>query len=153
MCSAADGAVELKMTLCSGGHLQHEQSCLELRKQLGHLPGSPRARGLQLVHRSFKPDPTSQLDGKEILGARRAIDTIQNVFRHSLGTNLTLVKQPRSHLQRFGHARVATNRPVRERASKTTVYCTHYREVRPTYIHRATRPRPSTATAHWCVVA
>ena len=32
-----------------------------------------------------------------------------NCFSTLIGTNLTLVKQPRSHLQRFGHSRVAAN--------------------------------------------
>ena len=84
-------AVQPKVARRLGAQLLHEESRLEHRKQLGQLPGSPGARGLHLGRRSFERDPTSPPDGEEILGARRAIDMIQNVFRHSLGTFITLV--------------------------------------------------------------
>ena len=42
--------------------------------------------------------------GEEMSGARRAIETIENVFRHSLGTCFTSVTQPRSQMLRVGHA-------------------------------------------------
>ena len=76
----ADGAVKLKVIARSWGQLLHEKYCFEHRKQLGQASGSPRARGLHLGRRWFKRDPTLPPDGEEILGARRAIETIQNVF-------------------------------------------------------------------------
>ena len=82
-------AVQPKVDRRLGGQLLREQSCLDHRQQLGHLPGSPRAQGLHLGHCSFERDPTSPPDGKEILGARRAIDMFENAFRHSLGTFIT----------------------------------------------------------------
>ena len=104
MWSTADGAVKPEVARRLEGQLLHEESRLEHRQQLGHLPGSARARGLHLGHRSFECDPTLPPDGEEMSGARRAIETIQNVFRHSLGTCFTSVTQPRSQLLRVGHA-------------------------------------------------
>ena len=76
----ADGAVKLKVIARSWGQLLHEKYYFKHRKQLGQASWSPRARGLDLGRRWFKRDPTLPPDGEEILGARRAIETIQNVF-------------------------------------------------------------------------
>ena len=113
--------VQPKVVRRLGGQLLHEESRLGHRQQLAHLPGSPRARGLHPGHRSFKCDPTLPPDGEEMSGARRAIETIENVFRHSLGTFITIVNKPRSQMLRFGHASVATRRPVREERRKKAV--------------------------------
>ena len=131
MWSTADGAVKPEVARRLGGQLLHEESRLEHRKQLGHLPGSPRARGLHLGHRSFECDPPLPPDGEEISGARRAIETIQNVFRHSLGTCFTSVTQPRSQLLRVGHASHRDEGVSARGHCETAVFCTHYREVRP----------------------
>ena len=80
MWSTADHAVQLKVARRLGGQLLRGQSCLEHRHQLDQLPGSPRARGLHLGHRSFERGPTSPPDGEEMSGARRAIETIENAF-------------------------------------------------------------------------
>ena len=77
--------------------------------------------GFTLATARFERDPTSPPDGEEILGARRAIHMIQNVFRHSLGTFITSVNKPQSQMLKFGHASVATRRPVREERSKKAV--------------------------------
>ena len=93
----ADHAVQPKVVRRLAGELLREQSCLEHRQQLGHLPGSPRARRLHPGHRSFECDPTPPPDGEGMSGARRAIDMVENAFRHSLGTSLTSANTPRSH--------------------------------------------------------
>ena len=80
MWSTADGAVKPEVARRLGGQLLHEESRIGHRQQLSHLPGSPRARGLHLGHRSFECDPPLPPDGEEMSGARRAIETIQNVF-------------------------------------------------------------------------
>ena len=132
MWSTADGAVKPEVARRLGGQLLHEESRIGHRQQLGHLPGSPRARGLHLGHRSFECDPPLPPDGEEISGARRAIETIQNVFRHSLGTCFTSVTQPRSQLLRVGHASHRDEGVSARGHCKTAVFCTHYREVRLT---------------------
>ena len=129
MWSTADGAVKPEVARRLGGQLLHEESRLEHRQQLGHLPGSARARGFHLGHRSFECDPPLPPDGEEISGARRAIETIQNVFRHSLGTCFTSVTQPRSQLLRVGHASHRDEGVSARGHCETAVFCTHYREV------------------------
>ena len=128
--TTADGAVKPEVARRLEGQLLHEESRLEHRQQLGHLPGSARARGLHLGHRSFECDPTLPPDGEEMSGARRAIETIQNVFRHSLGTCFTSVTQPRSQLLRVGHASHRDEGVSARGDCETAVFCTHYREVR-----------------------
>ena len=130
MWSTADGAVKPEVARRLGGQLLHEEIRLEHRQQLGHLPGSARARGLHLGHRSFECDPPLPPDGEEMSGARRAIETIQNVFRHSLGTCFTSVTQPRSQLLRVGHASHRDEGVSARGHCETAVFCTHYREVR-----------------------
>ena len=123
-------AVQLEVALRLGGQLLREESHLEHRQQLGHLPGSPRAQGLHLGRRWFERDLTRPPAGDEISGARRAIETIENAFRHLLGTSFTSASQPRSHKLRVGHAsRCGEGRFARRHCEKA-VLCTHYREVR-----------------------
>ena len=73
-------AVQPEVARRAGGQLLREYIHIEHRQQLGHLPGSPRARGLHLGRRWFERDPTRPPDGDEISGARRAIETIENAF-------------------------------------------------------------------------
>ena len=84
-----DRAVQPEDARRAGGQLLREEVGVEHRKQLGRLPGSPRARGLHLGHHLFEREPTLLPDGEEILGARRAIGMFENAFRHSLGTFIT----------------------------------------------------------------
>ena len=60
--------------------------------------------GFTLATSRLNADLTLPPDGEEMSGARRAIETIENVFRHSLGTCFTSVTQPRSQMLRVGHA-------------------------------------------------
>ena len=94
--------------------------------------GRLEREGFTLATVRLKCDPTLPPDGEEMSGARRAIETIQNVFRHSLGTCFTSVTQPRSQLLRVGHASHRDEGVSARGHCETAVFCTHYREVRRT---------------------
>ena len=65
---------------------QSQETRSEVGRRLHRSPGSPRSRGAPLCRQVGRRQPRRPAGGDQKSGARWWICTIQNVFRHFLGT-------------------------------------------------------------------